>query len=277
MKLNKVCIVLLALALSSCALKDAAKGLDLSFSKESFDKVKAITGRFSEEDEVKMGSIIISSLLGAAPLVDDPSLQRYVNNVGYLLAMQSSRPNLPWTFGVLDNENINAFAAPGGYILLTKGLLRNMQNEAELAAVIAHEIIHVEQKHHLNVLKKSSRMNLAAGFGAKQLDNGFVDSLVGAGTTIYSSGLDKGVEYEADALGSKLLAKAGYNPYALLDLLTTLESINEKSSALALLTKTHPPFASRIERLDQYVEKVIPQGLVGKNLEQRFLSNTSRL
>lgn len=249
--------------------------------KEDTRKVKAVTGTFSEKDEIEMGGVIISSLLGAAPLVDDPALQNYVNHVGYWVALQSSRPNLPWTFGVLENENVNAFAAPGGYILLTKGLLRYLQSEAELAAVLAHEIVHIEDNHHLDVLKKSSRLNLVAGWTVKQVDDkekqAKVDKLVSAGTNLYSKGLDKKTEYHADQHSIELLMKAGYDPYALLNVLTTLDSIKADASELALLNKTHPAFSQRIESLDAIIDRLVPPTFTGQTVASRYLKYKANL
>lgn len=91
-------------------------------------------------DEIKAGREITAIYLGAAPLLEDASAQRYVNLVGRHLADQSSRPALPWTFGILATESVNAFSAPGGFVLLTQGLMDLLETEDELAAILAHEI-----------------------------------------------------------------------------------------------------------------------------------------
>lgn len=271
MKMKMIFMLVLVPILASCNLENVKK----SVQNLDLNSVKALTGKFSQKDEVEMGSVMISSLLGAAPLVNDPALQRYVNNVGYWVAQKSKRPNLPWTFGVIDNEHVNAFAAPGGYILITKGLLSYLQSEAELAAVIAHEITHVQNKHHLDILKKSSRLNFAAGWLGN--DSAAVDKVVGATKTLYARGLDKKAEFDADSRSLALLVKSGYDPYAMLDMLTTLESINPKSSSLSLITKTHPSFSSRISNLDQRIDGLIPLGYIGKRLESRFIQYKKRL
>ena len=94
----------------------------------------------SREEEIAIGRQVTGSLLGAAPLVSDDGLQRYVNQVGCWVASQSERADLPWKFGVMDSADINAFAAPGGYILITKGLYQQLQSESQLAGVLAHEV-----------------------------------------------------------------------------------------------------------------------------------------
>ena len=117
-----------------------ALGFNLNDLKDLADDIKKIRGKMSIEEEVAMGGNLIAGLLGAAPLVDNAELQRYVNDVGFWVASQSERKNLPWQFGVIDSKGINAFAAPGGYIVITMGLFNLLENEAQLAGVLAHEI-----------------------------------------------------------------------------------------------------------------------------------------
>lgn len=185
-------------------------------------------------------------------------MQRYVNQIGQWVAQQSDRADLPWTFGVIDSDNINAFAAPGGYIVITKGLFLSLNSEAELAGALGHEIVHVLQRHHLNALQKNARLDLLGDLLVASTDDRKkqkkLDKVVNAGTALYARGLDREDEYEADRMGVVLLARAGYDPYAFLDVLTTLDSLNPKDGQLALLLKTHPPFSERIVQLDTAVE-----------------------
>ena len=113
----------------------------------------------SKEEEVALGREITGSILGAAPLVKDEALQKYVNQVGRWVASQSERADLPWKFGVIESTDLNAFAAPGGYVLITKGLYQKLQNEAQLAGVLGHEIAHIVKKHQLKVLQKQQLLN----------------------------------------------------------------------------------------------------------------------
>ncbi len=123
----------------------------------------------STEEEIAIGQEIAGRLLGAAPLVKDERLQRYVNEVGRWLSLQSRRTDLNWYFGVLDSEDINAFAAPGGFIFLTKGLYRKLHYEAELAGVLGHEIGHVVKRHHLNIIKKSKAIDMGSSLLSQKL------------------------------------------------------------------------------------------------------------
>ena len=206
-----------------------------------------------EPEEIQIGQGMTETLLGARPLYDDKELQRYVNQVGLWVALQSERPNLPWHFGVNDSDHINAFAAPGGYIIITKGMLRQLRNEAELAGVLGHEISHVTQKHHLKALRKSAFASLlgegiAGATQGKQAE--LVKNLAGPTRELYARGLDKSDEFEADRMGVVLAARAGYDPYGLPAVLTTLASADPKDTYLALLYKTHPLPQARLDKLE---------------------------
>ena len=237
-------------------------------------KVKKANTEVNEPQEIELGGGIASSLLGAAPLLDNPALQSYVNRVGRWIALQSERPDLPWHFGVLDDADINAFAAPGGYVFITKGLLARMNSEAELAGVLAHEISHVLRKHHLQALKKGARRELMADLANKAIKSKGGDKrlskLVSAGTELYARGLDKEDEFESDRMGVVLAARAGYDPYGLPAVLQTLQSINPADSNLALMFKTHPGFDKRLELLGPLMSPALDDWERQPDLNQRF-------
>jgi len=244
-----------AILLSSLVLPASAFDLNLDSIKGALQQVKTATEDVPEPKEIEIGGGIASNLLGAAPLVKNAAVQKYVNDVGRWLALQTERPDLPWQFAVLDDDDVNAFAAPGGYVFITKGLLMHMKSESELAGVLAHEISHVLRKHHLNAIRKGARTDLMVEFGsevAKQ--KGASQSLIklaNAGTQLYARGLDKEDEFEADRMGVVIAARAGYDPYGLPAVLQTLQSLNAKDSKLALMFKTHPAPADRLGQLDQ--------------------------
>jgi len=207
----------------------------------------------SEKEEVEIGSGISSNLLGAAPLVPDANVQKYVNLIGSWVAQQSERSNLEWHFGVLDTNDVNAFATPGGYVFITKGLLLKMQTEAELAGVLGHEIGHVLKKHHLKAIEKNAQVGLFADAPSIAAQSGkntaAFTKVVGIGTELYARGLDKEDEFEADRIGVVLAARAGYDPYGLPLVLQTLANLNPQDSSLALMFKTHPAPTARLEAL----------------------------
>ncbi len=231
----------------------------------------ALFGDYSPEEETRIGKQIAGNLLGAVPLVRDDKLQRYVNLVGNWVALQSGRKDITWHFGVLDTEDINAFAAPGGYIFVTKGLYQRLNSEAELAGVLAHEVAHVTKKHHLKVLKQSSligALGQAASSKAKGSDQ-VVQNLIGNGAEIMARGLDKNAEFEADRVGIVFAARAGYDPWGLPEVLQDLAGLPAKDSRTSLLYKTHPHPADRLAELGDAVGGRL-DALHGKDLPGRF-------
>ncbi|MDH5343709.1 MAG: M48 family metallopeptidase, partial [Betaproteobacteria bacterium] len=235
------------------------------------DAVTAVTG-VSEEEELAMGREIAGRMLGAAPLVNDEELQRYVNRVGRWVAMQSERPGLPWRFAVIDTTSINAFATPGGYVLLTRGLYDILDNEAQLAGVLAHEIGHIVQRHHVTVLQKSAALSAGAQLAQRDNRSALVNNMIGSGAEVFARGLDKSAEYEADAIGLVLAARAGYNPFGLIDVLHKLAARGASDGSLALLFKTHPPPGDRLEHLGEALTPHMARLPAGKNPDIRVIA-----
>ncbi|TAN72605.1 MAG: peptidase [Gallionella sp.] len=243
-------------------LKKAASGLQKP-------EQLAGLGGYSEEEEVAIGRQIAGSLLGAAPLVKDKLLQKYVNNVGRWVASQSERPDLAWHFGVIESDDINAFAAPGGYIFITRGLYRLLDDEAELAGVLAHEIGHVVRKHHLKILQQSKLVDLGGKLLAKQAGGDErVRNLVGGGAEIVARSLDKSAEFEADRIAVVLAARAGYDAFGLPGVLQEIGHAGSDSS-VALLFKTHPHPDERLAGLDDAMGSRF-DGVKGLALAGRF-------
>jgi predicted Zn-dependent protease len=224
----------------------------------------------SREEEVQLGRQITGNLLGAAPLVKDAALQKYVNEVGRWVASQSERPDLPWHFGVIESEDINAFAAPGGYVIITKGLYRKLENEAQLAGVLGHEIAHVVRKHHLKLLQKTQLLNIGAKLLGSKLGEGndTVQKVIGNGAEILARGLDKNAEYEADRMGVILAARSGYEPFGLPEVLQSI-SQTANDSRVALLYKTHPHPDDRLTHLGDAIGGRL-DNVQGKTLGERF-------
>ena len=210
--------------------------------------------QIDEPKEIEIGRQLAAVLLGAKPLHPDMALQRYVNRLGRWISLQSTRPQLPWTFAVLDDAGYNAFAAPGGYVFITKGLLDSMGDEAELAGVLAHEIHHVEGKHHLQAIRKSAQTGLLGRAVASQLSNNLAgqvsNQLLNLGRDMYSKGLDQGDEFEADRAGVALAARAGFDPYGLLAALQQLRTATPDNPLFALTLSTHPATQMRLDQLE---------------------------
>ena len=208
-----------------------------------------LLGTQSTEEEISVGEGVAAKVLGAAPLWGRADVQRYVNLVGRTVASQSERKDLPWAFGVIDTSAVNAFAAPGGLILVTRGLFEMLDSEDELAAILAHEIAHVNRQHHYNVIKQQKVVEVGAdaatrGRGSEQV----VSKLANAGAEILARGLDKSAEFEADRDAMILAARAGYDSSALVGVLGKMSERSGAEPAFQLLFKTHP---SPIDRLSE--------------------------
>ena len=271
-------LALLVLALVAASPAHAQFNLNLNRLLDAAKNVGRASTEIDEKQEIEIGREIASTLLGAAPLVQNDAMQRYVNQVGRWLALQSERPDLPWQFGVLDAPQVNAFAAPGGFVFITRGLLERMKNEAELAGVLAHEIVHVLRKHHLKAIQKNAQANLAAdalSAAMRDTNSAVRQKLVGFGTEMFARGLDKSDELEADRLGIVIAARAGYDAYGLPSVLQVLQAMNPEDSGLALMFKTHPAPAERLGAVET-LQPVLDAYSAQPQLEERFRASTGR-
>lgn len=231
----------------------------------------------STEEEIAIGQEIAGRLLGAVPLVQDDQLQAYVNKVGRWVSLQSGRSDLDWYFGVLDSEDINAFAAPGGFIFLTKGLYRKLNSEAELAGVLGHEIGHVIKQHHLTIIKKSQAIDMGSSLFSKKLGKmknkqakEAVNNLIGSGAEVLARGLDKDAEYQADRIGVVLATRAGYDSYGLPMVLQEIGHASLNDSSVALLFKTHPHPDARLTELGDAMGEKFDAYAEGKTVKDRL-------
>jgi predicted Zn-dependent protease len=235
-----------------------------------FDAFWALIG-FSEDEELAIGRQAAGNILGAAALVDDPALQQYVNRVGRWIASQTERPDLPWVFGVIQSDDLNAFAAPGGYVFVTRGLYRGLQTESELAGVLAHEIGHVIKQHHLKILRESLIVDIGGKVLTRTLggESEPIKVLIGNGAEIFARRLDQDAEFEADRTAVVLAARAGYDPFGLPTVLQDLGRVANDDSRIALLFKTHPHPDDRLARLGDAVGGRL-DALKGLTLERRL-------
>jgi len=245
--------LILMLVLTSCA-NVGGSGVDLNSLFSALKNVKQAVKPADQQEEEQIGYATAATLLGAAKPINDPAVQEYVNKVGLWVALQSDRPNLPWHFAVVDSNDIDAFAVPGGYVFITRGLLLHMRSEAELAGALGHEISHVVLKQQLKALQQAAQLNLlgaAAQFELQQhgQNTQLFNNVANATRNLYSKGLDKQDEFEADRMGVVLAARAGYDPYGLLAVLQTLETVDPKSNGMQLLLATHPAPAARVALL----------------------------
>lgn len=217
-------------------------------------------GKSEEEmsaEELALGPEIAGRILGAAPLWQDPAAQQRVNVIGRWVASHTTRPELPWTFGVIDSPEINAFAAPGGYILVTRGMYELLADDAEVAAVLGHEISHVVQRDHYNVIHKQEVAQAGTDALASQINVGgglagqfAKDYATRFGAKVMLTSLDREAEFRADQASEVYLARSGFNPLSLYAVLQKMTAFGTQSASLAQLYKTHPGLDDRLDRID---------------------------
>jgi predicted Zn-dependent protease len=222
----------------------------------------------SESQEIAMGRDADPQIVAQFGLYPDESMQRYVSDLGQRLAARSERPDLPWTFRVLDDSLINAFALPGGYIYVTRGILAHLESEAELVGVLGHEIGHVTARHSASQMSKSmlAQIGLVAGAiaapEAVQDYGGLAQQL--AGLLFLKYGRDD--ERQADRLSVRYSSAVGYDPNAMLGVFDTLDRVSQASGVGRLpgWASTHPSPGNRTGLLAEAIDE---QGIQRQGLE----------
>ncbi|HYQ72756.1 MAG TPA: M48 family metalloprotease, partial [Gammaproteobacteria bacterium] len=206
------CAVLLAVALlaPACATNPVTGGNDFVL--------------MSEDQEIALGRQANAEILKKTPVYEDPELEVLVQQVGETLASHSHRPELFYRFTVLDSTAINAFALPGGYIYITRGLLAYLNSEAELAAVLGHEIGHVTARHSVRQQSTAAVTGILGAVVAASTGIQGVDTLTDMAGTAIVRGYGREHELEADRLGAEYLAKSGYDPNAMLEVVGVLKN-----------------------------------------------------
>jgi predicted Zn-dependent protease len=196
--------------------------------------------------------------------VENKSLQRYVNLVGNSVARNSSRPQIPYYFVIVDSELHNAFACPGGIIFVSSALMALMDDEAELAAVLAHEVAHVSHKHALQSLKRAKLMQGIGQVSAASMkgeEGEKIQAMIGGLQTIlFDKGLDKNMEYEADASSLEFAYRTGYDPRGMERVLRKLKQKQKGAKEKGSWFSTHPPLESRISKVKAKVQNYAEAG-----------------
>jgi predicted Zn-dependent protease len=222
-----------------------------------------------ERAEKAMGESVVLALTNKYKLSSNEKLSRYVSFVGQTVVGSSSAPDLEWVFGVLDTDEVNAFAGPGGFVLVTRGAIARMEDEAELAGVLAHEVAHVTQHHGLEAVKNSGKMKGLTELAAASVDDRaaqFMPLASEAVDTVAVKGYDRGQEIRADEESVRLLVTAGYDPNAYTRFLGKLQGKGG-------LMSTHPGAAERAQRVASQIRREVPATAKGATLRERFQSN----
>jgi len=240
----------------------------LSIAKKAND-VRDLSMTDAEEQE--LGKNVSEKIRARYGVVQDANAHKYVSLVGLALAQSSTRPALPWTFIILDTDGVNAFAAPGGYIHVTKGALALAKNESELACLLAHEITHVTAKHTIRAIQKTKAVQM----GASETLSGSSALMEKAVNAVYQNIVDKGFgredENESDEVGAALANKVGYAPNGLVTFLTSLKERNKSKTEKSGLFASHPQMQERLDRINK---QITTQKLAAKaTLQPRYAKN----
>jgi predicted Zn-dependent protease len=222
----------------------------------------------SEAQEIEIGREAAAQIPQTIGLVDDEALQEYVSRVGLELARQSERPNLPWSFAAVDDPTPNAFALPGGFIFITRGMLSLMNSEAELASVLGHEIGHVTARHSVSMISRQQLAQLGLGIGGILVPEiqAFGGAL-GAGLELLFLKYGRDAERQADELGFRYALNQNYDVREMADVFRSLDRAGgEERSALPAWLTTHPSPGDRVEQVQQWIAE-LPAGGRGTRVE----------
>ena len=293
-------VVASAAALSCGMLKKKASTMDTDSLEKVAKTIEDANKDLTPENEYYIGRSVATNLLSRSDYkyLDSKAIAEgklagvtaYVSSVGQVVAaaaMQDARkgdrpsPIAGWHFTVIDDDTINAFAAPGGYIFITKGALAAAKSEDELAAILAHEVAHVVRGHAIGSIKKSrwagvakDAVNATAELSSKEVAQltevfeGAMDDMVDA---ILVKGYSRDTEYGADKVGAEIMVRAGYNVKAFIAYLKTLES--KQGGGDGGWSATHPKASDRIAKLEKHLAK-LGVNKTKKHRTQRFLVAT---
>ncbi len=202
----------------------------------------------SEAEEIQMGREADGPITESLGLYESDALQATVTNIGNALASRSERPTLPWSFKLLDDPMVNAFALPGGFIFVTRGIMAALNSEAELSGVLGHEIGHVTARHSASQMSRQQLQQIGLGVGTILSDDvASVASVLSAGLGLLNMSYSRGDESQSDELGVRYMSRAGYDPNALVGVFQTLGLAMGDAGRVPGWASTHPDPENREE------------------------------
>jgi len=234
-----IVLVAVAFVLAGCSVNPITGQEELMFIPENQDF--AIGRKYAPEVEKQMGGRI-----------DNESLQSYVKSVGRKIARVSHMPDIEYHFTALNHDSLNAFALPGGYIFITRGMLQKLQTEAQLAAILGHETVHVVARDTSNMMSKELGLGLLLASVAAADAPGEVLNAAQVATTILNLKYSRNDEREADLGGLRYMVRAGYNPYGMVETMEMLEK-QDREKPVEFLS-THPSPENRISYITRRIQ-----------------------
>lgn len=261
--MKRLLTLVLASALAGSVLTPVAAAADKDKKKDPNEIGNRDVGRgvniYSIEKEIAMGKELAQEVERQAKIVDDPVISEYVNRIGQNL-VRNSDAKVPFTIKVIDAEEVNAFALPGGFFFVNTGLIMKADSEAELAGVMAHEIAHVTARHGTRQATRGTIANFATiplifmggwtGYGVRQAASVFVPMAF--------LKFSRGMEEEADLLGLQYMYKAGYDPTAFVDFFEKIQTLEKrKPGTMSKVFSTHPPTDDRIKKSQENIQEIL--------------------
>ncbi|HSE91988.1 MAG TPA: M48 family metalloprotease [Methylomirabilota bacterium] len=289
--MNRLGWLAFALVLGGCQqATDVARTLPIpgvagSLVRGGAEALPAARGAFvdmEEPEEIELGRAVTTNIGSRYRLLRDASLTRYVALVGNTVAAHSERPDVKYYFGVLDAPEVNAFAAPGGYVFITVGALRLMKDEAALAGVLGHEVAHVARRHHQEAIKAERRKQIAM-IGVREglaytpaAAFGGVISMAAdkVADQVILKGFSRAEEGDADQAGFRYAAAAGYDPAGLGDFLAALVAGGEKEATATRFFSTHPGTPERLQEQRKLI--AARSSADGRRNPERFTQNAGQ-
>ena len=231
----------------------------------------------SDEEEIVLGKRVAAKVIGRYGIENAPKMTYYLNLITTTIAQRSDRPDIPYHVAILATDDVNAYACPGGYIFVTRGVLSMVRDEAELAAVLAHEISHVTERHIVNALRNSKLMQVGTEVAADafKTPGPLLDQMTNFATDALFEGLNKSDEYESDEKAVDYLDRVGYDYPAMYDVLKLLKIRRERGTT-QVLDKTHPTPDSRLQTLKSAAKKLSLEKPTGIRLPNRFATHAPK-
>ena len=255
---------LLATYLGGCALNPATGRRELSL--------------VGQDQEIQMGRDAAQDVATSIGVLDAPALTAYVSEVGKRLAATSERPNLPWSFQVVDDPAVNAFALPGGFIYVTRGILADLESEAELAGVLGHEIGHVTARHSVSQISRQRLQQIGLGVGmVLSTDVRKYGDVVQAGLGVLNLKYSRGDETQADELGVRYMTRAGYDADAMVGVFQMLEALPSGGGRVPEWQLTHPYPENREAHIRQVIAADAPGATGHRDGHDAYLDHLSGL
>ena len=208
--------------------------------------------QMNDAEEAQLGAEVSQRIRARYGVVQNQAVHRYVTLVGTALAQVSSRPGIAWKFIVLDTDAVNAFAAPGGFVHITKGALANLKTESELAGVLGHEIIHVSEKHTIRAIQKGKLVQMGAD---EKMSGAIMNKLADEAYKVVDSGFGRGDEMESDEKGIALANTVGYAPTGMNGFLNMLVARNKaaNNTERSGLFASHPETQERVDKMTKLI------------------------